>query len=309
MSEMTVSFWGTRGSIATPGRSTQKYGGNTTCLEVRYRETLIVLDAGTGMRDLGLRWMEEFSGTAISANIFFTHLHWDHIQGFPFFAPAYSEQNRFVLYGEDRPDGGLEQLLGNQMRGVYFPATIEDMRAELRFFPIQREYRVGDVLVRVRPLPHPGGCLAFRLEVQNAVFVFATDCELDQIAINQDEICQNHAAQREFEPEFLSFFEGANLIVIDCQYTDQEYPSKIGWGHNSVAAVVDFCHRTGPDMLALTHHDPSHCDRTVAAIVADTSSRLARRGRTETLVFAARENFTLKVQKPKRSFPLETTEC
>jgi ribonuclease Z len=143
MSELTVRFWGTRGSIPTPGRHTEKYGGNTTCVELRHDSTVVVLDAGSGIRQMGAAWMEEFAAEArspIQAHLLFTHLHWDHIQGFPFFTPAYRKGNRFTVYGEQRPDGGIRELLGGQMRGSYFPVPLAAMQAELSFHDTAPEF-------------------------------------------------------------------------------------------------------------------------------------------------------------------------
>src|SRR5262245_48891019 len=174
MAGMTVRFWGTRGSIPTPGRRTEKYGGNTTCLEVRHGETRIVLDAGSGIRELGESWSREFD-EPIRASLLLTHLHWDHIQGFPFFAPAYQPGNSLASYGEERPSGGIRELLGGQMQGDYFPTPLSAMRAKLQFHATapESEFFVDGLRVRSCKLPHPGGSLGFRIESDDAVFVLA----------------------------------------------------------------------------------------------------------------------------------------
>jgi phosphoribosyl 1,2-cyclic phosphodiesterase len=306
MSGLTVRFWGTRGSIPTPGRHTEKYGGNTTCLEVRHGNTVVVLDAGSGIREMGAAWLEESAGEPLHAPLLFTHLHWDHIQGFPFFAPAYLKGNSFTVYGEPHPDGGIRELLSGQMRGAYFPVPLAAMQARLSFRDVAPEFEIEGVKVRTCELPHPGGCLGYRLEADDSVLVFATDSELDLAALNADEVRSDHAAARQYEPALLEFFRGANLLVIDCQYTDDEYPAFRGWGHNSVATVVDLCAQVRPDAVALFHHDPQHSDEKVCAMADEAGRRLECAGVSGALVFAAREQLAMKVGKPIRPLALPT---
>jgi phosphoribosyl 1,2-cyclic phosphodiesterase len=300
MSHMTVRFWGTRGSIPTPGREMEKYGGNTTCLEIRYGETIIVFDAGSGLRVLGESWKREFADRAVEASLLFTHLHWDHIQGFPFFGPAYDRRNRLTIYGQDRPGGGIREQLSGQMQGAYFPIPLSFMRGDLRFEPTRAEFQIGPVTVKTVPLPHPGGCLGYRLETDEAVFVLATDCELDQVVHNREAVAADRFTRREFPPELLEAAREATLIVIDAQYTDEQYAQCVGWGHNSLSTVVDFCAQTQPQMLALTHHDPQSTDAHVSTMLTDAIERLETQGINDTLVFAAREGLTMKVAPPAR---------
>jgi ribonuclease Z len=304
MKGLTVRFWGTRGSIPTPGRHTEKYGGNTTCVELRHGETVVILDAGSGIRQLGTTWAKEAAGRPIRAHLLFTHLHWDHIQGFPFFAPAYRKGNVFTVHGEARPDGGIRELLGGQMSGSYFPVPLGAMQAEMDFLDTSPAFELEGLAVRTVHLPHPGGCLGYRVEAGNSVFVFATDSELDQVALNRDEVQADPTAPRCYEPALLGFFRGAHMLVIDCQYTDAEYVSKRGWGHNSVATVVDLCLQARPDMMVLFHHDPERNDEGVAALADEASARLERAGVTETLVLPARERLEMKVCKPLRPLAL-----
>jgi phosphoribosyl 1,2-cyclic phosphodiesterase len=183
--ELLVTFWGTRGSIPTPGRQTEKYGGNTTCVEVRCGDELILFDAGSGIRELGSSLLDRFSGKPINASLLFTHLHWDHIQGFPFFTCTYIQSNKFTIYGEEWASGGVRELLSGQMAGDYFPIQISAMQAELEFKTPSEEFHIGPVKIKTMQLPHPGGALGYRLEAGDSVFVFATDCELDSIALNK----------------------------------------------------------------------------------------------------------------------------
>ena len=307
MSDLTVKFWGTRGSIPTPGRRTEKYGGNTTCLEIRYHDEIVVFDAGSGIRELGVAWMSEFRDRPMHASLLLTHLHWDHIQGFPFFAPAYSSGNRFDVYGAERSDGGPEEFLRGQMQGAYFPVPLTAMQAQLQFKAATADFTVGSFSVKTLELPHPGRCLGYRLQAGDSTFVLATDSEFDQLALNTDEIRDEHRAARQYEPELLNFLAGANLIVIDCQYTDDEYETKAGWGHNSIATVVDLCTQVRPDMVALFHHDPQHDDIEITRMVRETAARMEEAGVTDTLVFAAREGLQMRVHKPQPPLALASS--
>ena len=297
MSDLKVTFWGTRGSVPTPGRSTSKYGGNTTCIEVRHGDDILVFDAGSGIREMGVAWLNEFKGNPVEATIAFTHVHWDHIQGFPFFPCAYMPQNKFTVYGEER-ESGVEELLSGQMSGDYFPIQISAMQAGMEFRTDVEQLKVGAMNVRSMRLPHPGGSLGFRIEAGAGVFVLATDSELDSIVNNPDDLREDFTAPRQWDPELLDFFRGANLIVIDCQYTDEVYKSRVGWGHNSVATVVDLCRQAHPDMVAIFHHDPQSNDQAVTRMSDDLAKRLHRAGESG-LAFAAREGVTIKVGRPK----------
>ena len=298
MSDLTVRFWGTRGSIPTPGRNTKKYGGNTTCIELRYENTLLVFDAGSGIRELGMSWLNEFGGKPIDAAIVFTHLHWDHIQGFPFFSCGYIPHNSFTIWGEERESTGVEQLLSGQMTGDYFPIELSAMQAKLNFRSVDGPFEVGGMKIRRFRLPHPGGSLGYRVEAGNAVFILATDSEFDKIALNQEDLAKNHLARRQYSDELIEFMSGANLIVIDTQYTDAVYQQRKGWGHNSIATVVDLCNQVQPDMVAMCHHDPQSTDHMVSNMSDDAARRLKRAG-SDTLVFSAREGLTVKVHRPK----------
>ena len=301
MSHMELRFWGTRGSIPTPGRKTEKYGGNTTCVEVRCGDTILVFDAGSGIREMSLAWAREFGGRAVEASLLFTHLHWDHIQGFPFFMAGYQEGNRFTLYGENRPDGSLESLLGVQMRGTYFPVPLTNMQAELRFRDTSPAFAIGPLRVRTIRLPHPGGCLGYRIEGPGGVLVFATDCELDLVAGNGADVERDFAAaERDWPADLLEFFAGASVLVIDCQFTDEDYRTRRGWGHNALATAVDLARQAHPEMLCLFHHDPQSTDDRVTLMVDEAVRRLNQKRVRDMVVFAGREGLRMVVGKPQR---------
>jgi phosphoribosyl 1,2-cyclic phosphodiesterase len=295
---MTVTFWGTRGSIATPGGQADQYGGNTTCLEVRYGSTLAVLDAGTGIRLLSEAWGREFADSPIEAHLLLTHLHWDHIQGFPFFRQAYAEQNRVEIYGAEGADKTVQASLRRQMQGQFFPVPMEAMRARLDFHDLDESFQVGAFHVTRQLLPHPGGAYAYRLEAGGTTFILATDCELDRAALNQQQLEADFHAPRIYPPEFLDFFRGADLLVIDCQYSDAVYQSRKGWGHNPVTTVVDFCRQVRPGAVALTHHDPQSTDALVSELVEAVDMQLEQEVKDPPLVFGAREGMTLQIVPP-----------
>ena len=301
---LTVHFWGVRGSIPTPGRQTEKYGGNTACVEVRRRdkqggETIIVLDAGSGIREMGLAWEAENANQDVNAFLLFSHFHWDHIQGFPFFGAAYRKGNKLSIYGQNQEGASLKELLGGQMQGAYFPIPLAAMQATLDFFPVPERFTLGPIDVRSFRLPHPGGCFGFRFEVDGNVLVYASDCELDQAALNSQEALQDLTVPRQFPPDLLGFFDGATLVIIDCQYPDDEYPQRIGWGHNSISAVIDLLRQVHVDMVALFHHDPQSTDDVVSAMTAAVLTGLQHYAH-HPVVFAAREGLALRVAPPKR---------
>ena len=186
------------------------------------------------------------------------------------------------------------------MGGDYFPVPLSAMKADLEFQATTDELTLGPTKLQSFHLPHPGGCLGFRLEAGGSVFVLATDCELDQVARNKDELRINHRASRQYDPGLLHFLKDANLLVIDCQFTDEDYQQRSGWGHNSLSTVVDLCAQAHPDMVALFHHDPQSTDDKVTNIVEETVSRLRSLDVHDTLVFAAREGLTMTVETPRR---------
>ena len=307
MSAMTVRFWGTRGSIPTPGRLTEKFGGNTTCVEIRHENTIIVLDAGSGIREMSLGWLKEFGNSPVHATMLFTHYHWDHLQGFPFFTAAYMANNTLDIFGSPPDGASLEDILSGQMQGAYFPVPLSAMQAAMNFHPVESEFSIGAIRVKTFGLPHPGGCIGYRLEVGNSIFVFATDSEFDQVALNAEAIQQDFSAPREYAPDLIEFLSGAHLLAVDCQYDDQQYQTKVGWGHNSLSTVVDLARQVKPQMLALCHHDPQSSDEDIMQLIAEARLRVKDFTNSGELaeapiVFGAREGQRLAVQPPL--FPL-----
>jgi phosphoribosyl 1,2-cyclic phosphodiesterase len=294
---MRVTFWGTRGSIATPGPSTLVYGGNTASVEVRCGDALLLFDAGTGIRPLGLALMEEFAGRPLTVHLFISHMHWDHIQGFPFFAPAYSPRATIHVYGSPGQGRSFEGLLSGQMKGEYFPVALGDLRSTLHVHEFRgKPYQLGDVTVSAYHLNHPGMCLGYRVSHGGRSVVYATDHEPYQSTL--DHLGQRAEAGRAFgsrlDDEFVRFVADAGLYVGEAQYTDAEYPTRIGWGHSSLSATVEVALAARARALALFHHDPMHDDTTIDRMVEAARELIRSRGATLEC-FAAREGQTVEI--------------
>ncbi|MCA8998696.1 MAG: FHA domain-containing protein [Planctomycetaceae bacterium] len=302
----TITFWGSRGSIPTPGPLTDAYGGNTTCVELRYGEQIFVLDAGTGICKMSQNWVMEFGDSPLDVVLMFSHLHWDHIQGFPFFSQAYQANNRLRIYGADDKSATVRESLKQQMQGQFFPVPLEAMQAKMEFCNFDGPLQFGDVKVSRQLLPHPGGAYAYRFETSDECFIFATDCELEAIIENQDEVRARPSTPRRYPEEFLRFFEGADYLVLDCQYSDELYANRHGWGHNSLSTAIDFTIQVDPMAVALTHHDPQSTDADVRRMVdiADASLRATMKSNASS-VLAAREEMTVLIPDRRRTVELE----
>ena len=274
--DFSVCFWGVRGSMPTARPDCCTVGGNTSCVEVRVGDELIILDAGTGLHGLG----ESLRGR-IAATFLFSHFHWDHIQGFPFFAPLFEPANRFTLVGSADTACGPKGALENLMKEPHFPVTLAEVRAGLRFRTLLAgdDMRVGAARVTCAALNHPQGCLGYRIQLGGRSVVYATDTEpLD----NGD-----------IDPGLLELARGASLLIYDAQYTEAEYHGhtgkpRRGWGHSTVDEACRVARAAAVECLALFHHDPSHDDACV--------DRLERDGRAlfPNLV-AAREGMRVEV--------------
>lgn len=269
---MKLSFWGVRGSIPTPGPGTVRYGGNTTCVSVEIKGEWIIFDMGTGARVLGKKLIQEgFLGNGREANIFFTHSHWDHIQGFPFFLPAFEAGNTLHLYGEDKEAQGLRRALENQQEYPSFPVTLEQMPAKFEFYHLKEGQQITlykDIVITNCKLNHPNGSFAYRIDCQNKSIVFATDTETDE----------------NLSPKLIKLADKAQILIHDAQYTPQEYfgvsgKSKIGWGHSTYEDAIKIAREAQVGTLILTHHDPDHNDEELDYILEE-ARKLAPKGLT-----------------------------
>jgi ribonuclease BN (tRNA processing enzyme) len=288
---MRVRFWGTRGSIATPGPDTAGYGGNTSCVEVRAGDEVLVFDAGTGIRPLGLALMEEFGTRPFTVHLFISHAHWDHIQGFPFFKPAYASTVTLNVYGASGQRRSLEMLLRGLMDTDYFPVALGDLEASLSTREFRGDdFRIGEATVSGCYLNHPGMALGYRVRCEGKTVVYATDHEpyrntLPELG-GRGEPGRRYGA--ELDTELIRFVEGADLYIGEAQYTDEEYKDKVGWGHSPLSATVAVALAARVRMLALFHHDPMHADDVVTGMVARARELIAAGGGS-LACFAARE--------------------
>ncbi len=261
--EFTIHFWGVRGSIATPGPATVRYGGNTPCIEMRCDGKRLIFDGGTGLRVLGQHMLKEMP---VEAHLFFTHSHWDHIQGFPFFTPAFIKGNRFNIYGKVAPNGAtMQERLGDQMMHPNFPVPLRVMASELHFFDVEigRTIDLGDgVAVEPGMLNHPGEATGYRVSFGDRVAVYATDTE--------------HYADR-LDPNVVHLARNADVLILDCAYTDEEYwsptCSRVGWGHSTWQEAVRVAEAANVKTLVIFHHDPTHDDNCLDEIGRQAKTR------------------------------------
>lgn len=248
--QFVVNFWGVRGSIASPGPGTVRYGGNTPCVEMVVGEERLIFDGGTGIRVLGQSLLAH---SCVEAHLFFTHSHWDHIQGFPFFTPAFIKGNRFHIYGAVAPNGStIEQRLHDQMLHPNFPVPLQIMGADLHFHDLEigQSVHLGTgVEVENAPLNHPGQAVGYRVSWQGYAAAYVTDTE--------------HYPDR-LDENVLRLARNADVLIYDATYSDEEYyakeTSKVGWGHSTWQEAVKIAKTAGVKKLVIFHHDPLHTD-------------------------------------------------
>ena len=251
-------FWGVRGSIASPGDSTMKYGGNTPCVEVRCGDKLFILDTGTGARSLGAALTREMP---LDADILLSHTHYDHVVGLPFFAPAYVNGNRFRLWaGHLPPPQRIGEVLRDFMRPPFSPIPRDTFKADFSF----NDFTAGEVLnpcggvtVRTAPLNHPDGATGYRIEFEDRAIAYVTDTE--------------HRGA-EMDENVLRLIREADLVIYDSTYTDEEYPKYKGWGHSTWQEGARLCAAAAAKTLVIFHHDPSHDDRFLDTVAAEAES-------------------------------------
>ena len=298
---MRIRFWGTRGSLAKPGPSTIRYGGNTSCVEVRADDgTLIILDCGTGAHDLG-RSLVASGERPIRGHLLLTHTHWDHIQGFPFFAPLFIQGNEWDVYAPQGLGQRLEDTLAGQMEYEYFPVTLGQLDATIRYHELHEGvFNLGAVQVTARYLNHPGLAMGYRLEADGAAMVYATDHEPH--SRHQPEVTGPATVlpvHRE-DQRHVEFLAGGDLVIHDAQYTLEEYPSKLTWGHCPAEVAVGFALAAGVKRLALFHHDPLRDDAALDRLV-EACRRGAVAGGLD--VFAAAEGQTIELAEREAVAP------
>lgn len=265
---MFIKFWGVHGSLPRPGPSTLKYGGNTACVEVRCSSALIILDAGTGIREFGEKLLQQRKESGqnesrIAGHIFFSHLHWDHVQGFPFFDPIYQRENEFHLYGGARLDDTVRRIMSTQMCEPNFPVSLDCLPATLEFHELTNgdSIHVGDVNVVARKLNHPGGSLGYRFEDRGKILTYATDTE--QI--------------EGIDPDALELAQDADVLIYDGMYAPEQYEGlwddipRQSWGHSTWEGAVELARAAKVKRLVLFHHGNE--DRVVEDIEKQAQKR------------------------------------
>jgi phosphoribosyl 1,2-cyclic phosphodiesterase len=279
---MEITFWGVRGSIASPGPETVGVGGNTSCVEVRCGSSRVILDAGTGVRKLGDALLRE---GPVEATVLLSHLHWDHIQGLPFFVPAYLPGSKLEIVGSAHGAGSLRDALATQMAAPSFPVRLDELGAQIALREARpgEAFDVGEAHVKIARLNHPGGALAYRVEHEGRCLVYATDTE--------------HYAC--VDPALRALADGADVLIYDAQYTPEEYRgdggrSRVGWGHSTYVAGAELARACGARKLVLFHHDPRRTDAGVGEI-----ERLARDLFPASV--AAREGLVIRVEALARA--------
>ena len=281
---MRVRFWGTRGSVPTPGPSTVRYGGNTACVEMRTAAgTFCILDSGTGIRELGLDLVRR--GKPVAAHLLLGHTHWDHIHGFPFFTPAFMPGNDVVIYGARDLDRSLRDVLAGQMHYTYFPVPLGDLRAKINFTELEEgEIELEDAVIRTHYLNHTAVCMGYRIEADGASMAYITDHE--PYGMCEDGLRRGfvHGGDR----RLIDFVRGVDLLIQDAQYTPEEYVIRRGWGHGSADYVTDVAIDAAARRLALFHHEPTHADSDIDRMVELARER-ARRTGSELDIFGAAE--------------------
>lgn len=290
-----VRFWGVRGSIPSPGIQTAMFGGNTSCVEVRVGEQLIVLDAGSGIRALGQALMREFRDLPLKITLLVTHTHWDHIQGFPFFLPAYNPKVDVRIIGYEGAMHGLRGALFEQMQSAFFPVGLDKMASNVTFDESgETQFQIGNVKVRSIDAHHPGLCRGYRLCTPQGDVVYMPDHEAyerneleHQKLSGETSQSRLNYARREDE-KVIEFMRNADVVIVDTQYDNIEYPTRLDWGHTCVDDAVDLAIRAGVKHLFLFHHDPDHHDDKMVTMIAGAEERVSSTG-SSMIVSAARE--------------------
>lgn len=307
-----IRFWGVRGSIPTPGPGTVHTGGNTSCVEIRADGELIILDAGTGLRPLGHHLVEEFRDQPLRLSVLLSHTHWDHIQGLPYFAPLYRPNSGLRVFGYEGARSSLATVLSSQMESPFFPVGLQDVPSHLQIEELREmSFDLGRVQVDAWFANHPGICVGYRLKTSSGTVVFFPD--------NEPPVRQQQARAglqppadkameyaRDQEARWVEFVKGVDVLIMDAQYTAEEYAEHVGWGHGCIDDVVQLALRAEVGQLFLFHHDPNHDDDTIRQMEGRARQLVKEAGGNLNLN-AAREGLQLILSHKSRR-PHEITQ-
>ncbi|HOX28370.1 MAG TPA: MBL fold metallo-hydrolase [bacterium] len=267
---MKIRFWGVRGSIPTPGKNTLIVGGNTSCVEILSESgSSLIFDSGTGIREFGFDYLKR-ENFQKQLHVFISHVHWDHIQGFPFFVPAYLPAMEINIHGQEK----VKTALKAQMSSPFFPVGFGELKAKLNFIEITEEpLKAGGCVITPFLMKHPQDDIGFSIEENGKKVVYSGDTE--------HSLGGDHAS-------FIAFMKNADMLIFDAQYTPEEYKSRIGWGHSSFEVAVEVAKEAGVKKLVLFHHEPTHDDAFIERIEAQTREMFEN-------TVAAREGMIIEV--------------
>jgi phosphoribosyl 1,2-cyclic phosphodiesterase len=280
-----ITFWGTRGSIGVPGPGTVRYGGNTTCVEVRADGEIIVLDAGSGIRPFGGALQREFDAQPIKLSLLITHAHWDHIQGLPFFKPVYDSKNEIRILGFNGTGASFREILAEPMKAPFFPIAMRELSGKIDIKRLsEMQFSLGKVQVRAIFVNHPGVCAGYRLLTSAGSIAFLPDHEPHEFFLHSAR--GNHLSPEQAKKtaaderaSLIQFLHGSDILILDAQYTDEEYQRHIGWGHGSVSSAMSLALDAEVHKLLLFHHDPGHDDEMIDKMVERARALVAKSGK------------------------------
>jgi len=286
-SRFTLKFWGVRGTMPVPGPKTLKYGGNTNCVSIELpTRTLFIFDAGTGIKALSDALMAE-KRSPVVGRIFISHPHWDHINALPFFAPLYAKGNKFEILGCSHAGITMEQMISAQMDGVYFPVTVKEFGADVRYRDLNEgTYEVDGVKVETLLLKHPGHCLGYRVDCNGQAVCYVSDNELYPPGTPHHDV--------PFRNRLIEYVRNARAMIADATYSDAEYEAKMHWGHSPVSEVARVAHEAGVETLYLYHHDPDQDDARIDAKL-EVARKVLKSLNSSTVVEAPPEGTTIRL--------------
>ncbi|NQV82743.1 MAG: response regulator [Rhodospirillales bacterium] len=282
-----MTFWGVRGTLPVSGRKTLKYGGNTSCMTLEFpRQQFFIFDCGSGIKNLG-NWFMAQNRRGINAKIFISHPHWDHINAIPFFTPLYIQGNEFEVLGANQGDITMRHIVSAQMESVYFPITLAQFASRVYFHDLEEENLVvSNIDVQTKLLSHPGKCLGYRVNYNGRSVCYITDNEM---YVETSPFYDPH-----YEKRLAEFVEGADVLITDTTYTDEEYMTKEGWGHSCISKVVNLADTAKVKQLFLFHHDPDQNDDAIDAKL-ETPQAMLKARKSKTKCLAPHEGQSFKV--------------